>query len=326
MRLLAGDVGGTKTELGLFEVRDGAPPRELRTARFESAAYPGLGPVCADFLGAEPGPLHAAAFGVAGPVVDGECNTTNLPWHIRAAELSQALSAPVSLVNDFQAMTLGVHALPADALLEVQPGERDPAGHFAVIGAGTGLGVAIGVPDAHGVRVLSGEGGHVDFAPVDDEQAALLRFLTARHGHVSVERVVSGQGLHNIYEFVISQGLEPENERTRALLAEQDPGAVIGSLGARADDPACARALALFVRAYGAAAGNLALHVLPPGGVYIAGGIAPKLKDVLQRGEFLEAFLSKGRMRQVLSRVSLHLVLEARTGLLGALAAARILL
>lgn len=319
MRVLAGDIGGTKTLLALLERQPDGGLRVLVRARYESAKHPGLGPIVRDFLArpdvAAPG---RAGFGVAGPVVDGRSRVTNLPWEIDAAALQAELGlARVALVNDFAAVAHGVTALTASDLEVLQPGERDPAGPVALIGAGTGLGEALLVPTSAGPRVLPSEGGHADLAPRNDTEIALLRFLLGRHHRVSYERIVSGPGLVTAYEFVIAAGLAPELSDTRERMAVEDRGAVIGARALAGDDPACVRAAELFVGLYGAEAGNLALKALPTGGLFVAGGIAGKLLPLIRAG-FLPAFLDKGRMSPLLAKIPVAVVTNPEVGLLGA--------
>ncbi|HJK89482.1 MAG TPA: glucokinase [Polyangiaceae bacterium LLY-WYZ-15_(1-7)] len=312
MRVLAGDIGGTKTWLGLFE--DG---RELREAALPSAEYDGLGEAVAEFLGGER--VDAAAFGIAGPVQGRVVRTTNLPWVIDADALEAAHAlGPVRLLNDFHALALGLDRLGEGARVVLQEGEVDPGGPVVVIGAGTGLGKAVIVPTGEAEpRVLSSEGGHRDFAPRDALDAELLTWLRAElGGRVSVERVVSGLGLASLYRFLVEEG------HAEGALEAPD-GAEIAA--ARETDLAARMALERFVSLYGAEAGNLALEVLAKGGLYVAGGIAPKLHDDLGEGfgvRFLEAFADKGRMRPLLEKTRVTLVTEPKVGLLGAARAA----
>ncbi len=322
MRILAGDIGGTKTDLMLRDVDGGRRPQvELASARYRSADYPDLQAMLRDFLADAPGPVEAAAFGVAGPVVDGVCRTTNLPWVIDGRRLAEHLGLPaprLQLLNDFHALALGVEQLRAEQLEFLQVGRPDPTGTRAIIGAGTGLGEALLIPTAEGPRVVATEGGHVDFAPRDALEIRLLEFLRDRHGHVSYERVVSGLGIATLYEFMIHDGAAISSPAVEARLQREDPAAVIGELALRDEDPACAATIDRFLRIYGAAAGNLALKALPTGGLFIAGGIAPRLLPLLRGGAFLRALLAKGRMRPLLERLPIAVVTEPRAGLLGA--------
>jgi glucokinase len=326
MQILAGDIGGTKTDLLLARVDPTSGRRlELRSARLASAEHPDLAAAIAAFFAGEPPRLDAAAFGIAGPIVDGVCRTTNLPWVIDGDELAAALALPrrnLSLVNDFHALALGVDELASTRLEILQDGAVDPFGPRAIIGAGTGLGEAILVPTAAGPRVLATEGGHTDFAPLDAVEDRLLARLRARHDHVSYERLVSGVGIATIYELLVAEGIVRESPAVAARIAAEDPAAVIGELAVAGADPACAAAIDRFLRIYGAEAGNLALKVLPTGGLYVAGGIAPRLLPLLREGPFLEALLAKGRMRPLLERLRIAVVTEPQVGLLGAARAA----
>ncbi len=315
MRVLAGDIGGTKTELGLYRLDP--QPVELERARFHSADYPDLEALALEFLHGRR--VDTCAFAVAGPVRDGRVQLTNLPWQVAEGALGRALGAPAALLNDLAASALGVGELGPDDLAELAAGERDPQGPIALIGAGTGLGEAVAVPTAGSLRVLASEGGHADFAPRNETEDALLRFLRARHGgRVSVERAVSGPGLVSIHAFVLAQGLAPAAPDTQQQMREGDPAEVIGRRGSDGSDAACARALSIFVALYGAEAGNLALKVLPTGGLFVAGGIAPKLLERLRRGEFMRALLDKGRMSPLLARIPVVVVMSPHVALLGA--------
>ncbi|HJL20507.1 MAG TPA: glucokinase [Sandaracinaceae bacterium LLY-WYZ-13_1] len=324
MRILAGDIGGTKTLLACYEGAPGAL-EEVGRARYASADHTGLAPILEDFL-RERAPVEAAAFGIAGPVVDDTCKATNLPWVVDARALEAASALPrVRLLNDFAAVALGMNELRDDDLLVLQDRPIRADGPVAVLGAGTGLGQALLVPTGGPLpRVLATEGGHADFAPRDEIEIELLRFLWRRHGgRVSVERVVSGPGLVALHAFVVARGLAASTEAVEARLdAGEDAAAVIGEAGVAGTDPACRFALERFVSLYGAEAGNLALKSLPHGGLFVAGGIAPKIAPMLERGDFLAAFRAKGRMEPVLDRVPVRVVLDPEVGLLGARRAA----
>lgn len=316
MRLLAGDVGGTKTALAVYERGGDGEFRALAEGVYASAAHENFAEVIAQFRKTVPGHVDAAAFGVAGPVQDGRCVTTNLPWMMSESELALAVGAPVSLINDFHAVALGVLELSPGEIHVLQAAERDPNGPVAVIGAGTGLGEALCVPTRDGPRVVAGEGGHASFAPNGDLQIRLLRFLSQRYEHVSVERVVSGIGLPDIYEFVVAEGVAPAHPETVRRWAQESAGAVLAAQAAV--DPAADLALSLFVAAYGAEAGNWALKTLPTGGLFVAGGIAPRLLDRIRGGSFMESFLAKGRLSAVLTSIPVAVVLHPNVGLLGA--------
>jgi glucokinase len=314
--ILAGDVGGTKTLLAVFDtaamtiVRETTlPSRELES--LESA-------VEAFLLGAPRIRVESGCIGVAGPVMDGRCIATNLPWVIDERHIAAAAGAPVKLINDLEASAHGVLTLPADKFLVLQAGTPKPGGNVALIAAGTGLGQALVVRDGQGYRVVPSEGGHASFAPADELQVDLLRSLRAEFGHVSWERIVSGPGLANIYRFLQGRAGHAAPDWLRARLQREDPGAVIGEVGLAGRDPVCVEALELFVSIYGAQAGNLALETLALGGLVVGGGIAPKIKTKLADGRFMAAFRAKGRMEPLLASMPVKAALEARAGLLGA--------
>jgi glucokinase len=326
--LMAGDIGGTKTDLALFERQEDGSLVEIRGARYASASFPGLAPMVELFRG-QPGPsVEAAAFGVAGPVFDGRCSATNLPWRLDERALRAELGITrLRLMNDFHATALGILALPPEDVVVLQDRPADPEGLIAILGAGTGLGEAIVLPAGHGpggsqARVVVSEGGHCDFAPRNELEIDLLRHLMRRHERVSCERALSGPGLAAIYEFVVSSDLAPEAEVVREELSSKDKAAVIGGRGIEGSDPACVKALDIFVSLYGAEAGNLALKVLPTGGVYLAGGIAPRILGKLRAGGFVEAMTGKGRMSPMLERLRVSVVTNPKVGLIGASRAA----
>ncbi|MFN7133546.1 MAG: glucokinase [Myxococcales bacterium] len=320
MRLLAGDVGGTKTILALVE-----NDRVLRRHTYPSGDFPALEPMIETFLGDDRGTVARACFGVAGPVVDDLCRATNLPWVIDARELERRLGfSRARLVNDFHALAIGIGALgPAEfAVLNEAP--SDPRGPWVVIGAGTGLGEAIVVRGPAGFEVISSEGGHTDFAPRNELEIELLRFLLKRHKRVSYERVVSGPGLVALYEFMRERNDPPESAAVRAEMeqAPDDVAAIVSSHALKGDDPLCEKTLELFVSIYGAEAGNLALKVVARGGVYVAGGIAPKILPKLLDGTFRAAFVNKGRLSPLVEATPVKVVLNPDVGLLGAAAIA----
>jgi len=324
--ILAGDVGGTKTALALFEVRRRALA-VVRESVLPSHGYAALTDAIRQFLfeGA-PVSIDAACVGIAGPVIDGKCSAVNLPWEVDEASLATAVSTPrVKLVNDLEATGHGVLGLPAAALATLQAGTPRKA-TMALIAAGTGLGEVLLVWDGRRHRVVSSEGGHADFAPRTDLETDLLQFLRKEFGRVSYERVVSGPGLYNIYRFLLASGGAPEAEWLRSRMETGDPSAVVAEAALAGRDPGAVQALDMFVSIYGAEAGNLALKALAVGGVFVGGGIAPKLRAKLEDGAFVSAFRDKGRLGQMMATIPVHLVLEPRTALLGAAAIARSLL
>jgi glucokinase len=318
--VLAGDIGGTKVDVGLS---DGGPPGDL--ARLGSAGYPDLEALLADYLRRRAVTLDAAAFGVAGPVVDGRVATTNLPWVIEQRSLERLLGCPVALLNDLESMAHGVDELSGDEIAAINPGREVPRAPRAIIAAGTGLGEAYMIWDVAAGRYAPhpSEGGHADFAPRRDDEIALLRTLVARHGHVSVERVVSGPGIRSIFEHLEATRVHEVPEALRREIVTRDPTAVIGEAALRGSPPICVEAMRLFVSAYGAEAGNLALKVVALGGVYVGGGIAPRILPLLRDGLFARSFADKGRFREMLEGIPVRVILQERAGLLGAAAAAR---
>ena len=315
--VLAGDIGGTKALLALAEI-DGTGVKLLEEARFPSREYAGLAEIVAEFLARVRTPVGAACFGVPGAVLAGSCTTPNLPWVLTEGELAAATGVPaVRLINDFAAAAVGVLATPPARLATLQQGEPAEHGTLAVLGAGTGLGEALLLWDGRRYRVHPTEGGHGGFAPEGELQRELLAYLETSFTPVSVERVVSGPGLERIYRFLVGRGVQSSPEVARSM-EHDDPGAVISGHALARTDPACEQALDLFAAAFGAEAGNLALRALATGGVFVAGGIAPKIVAKLQDGTFLRAFGRKGRMADLMAKVPLRVVLEERTGLLGA--------
>ncbi len=339
--LLAGDIGGTKTILRLVHL-DHAPtantPPILTTqhqAQYASADFPDLVPLVQTFLsaaGVDLGAVQRACFGIAGPVVDNTCRLTNLGWYLEAGQLARQLHLErVELINDFAAIGYGIPGLTPTDLHTLQPGLPVAAAPIAIIGAGTGLGQGFAVPDGHQrYRVFATEGGHSDFAPRTEQEFHLLQYLKDKYqvNRVSVERVVSGQGVLSIYHFLRDSQALPEQPEVAAIVRQWeqelggektvDPAAAISAAALAHRDPLSERTMHLFVEAYGAETGNLALKFLPYGGLYIAGGIAAKNLPLFQTGEFMQAFLDKGRMVPILEKIPVHIVLNPQVGLLGA--------
>jgi glucokinase len=321
--ILAGDIGGTSTRLAYFEVNNGRVLPKL-VMKYPSVQYAGLEDIVHTFVSThtpETAVQHAG-FGIAGPVSNGRVQTPNLPWVVEANLLAQELNLPaVSLLNDLEANTWGILALKKKDLAVINPGAPDATGNIAVISAGTGLGEGYAVWDADHQRyqVFASEGGHSDFAPQDELEVELLLFLRRRfNGHVSCERIVSGPGLRNIYDFLRATGRGEEEEWLHDAMKRGDPSAVIARAGMDGSSPLCAQALDLFVSVFGAEAGNLALKIMSAGGVYIGGGIAPKLVEKIKAGGFMQAFIAKGRHQRLLEAMPVRVVLNEDTALLGA--------
>lgn len=324
--VLAGDVGATKTNLGLFRAGPQGP-QLVRADHVTSADFPGLGALIESFLsgarGDEAGGVGAACFGVAGPVVDNHTRTPNLAWEIDGGQLSAESGIPrFRLANDLVATAAAIPLLGEEDLALLHPGAPGARGNLALIAAGTGLGMALAalVPEVGEEHApVASEGGHMDWAPRTDEETALHATLRDRFGHVSAERVVSGSGLVNIYEHLRDRGAElPDEAVERELHAGEDAARAISAAGLAGRSPICVRALDLFAAAYGAAAGNLALVGTATGGVYLGGGIAPKLLPKLADGTFLRAFLDKGRLRSYLEAIPVRVILNEKAAMYGA--------
>ena len=313
--ILGGDVGGTKALVALAE-DDGT---FVRDAIYHCADYPSLEAVIDAFLGGTRVALRGASFGVAGPVIGGVAKITNLPWMISEAALSARLGAPVRLLNDLQATALGALAIPPASWHVLQDGSVAPGATIAVIAPGTGLGEALLVFDGVRYMALPSEGGHADFAPGNDEEVELWRFLRAKYGsHISYERVLSGNGLGDVYSFCRARSGVAEPPWLAAEIAAGDRNAVVATVALSGKDPACTRALEMFVAVLGAEAGNLALRGLAVGGVVVGGGIPPKILPALAQPGFLARFNDKGRFTTWTRALSVRVSLEPKAALYGA--------
>ncbi|MDX1661101.1 MAG: glucokinase [Gemmatimonadota bacterium] len=324
--ILAGDIGGTKVNLALLDADDDTTFRFVREKRFETARFDGLEAVAREFMEEGDETVEQACFGVAGPVLGETIELTNAGWSVDRSRLRRALGVDrVDFLNDLEATGYGVHALPDDQIVSLADGEpRGTTG--ALIAAGTGLGMATLAEVDGRATVLASEGGHADFAPRDDDEIALWRFLRERHGHVSVERVVSGPGIETIYEFLKQTGREEEpGWLAERMASADDVPATISQTAIEGDAPICERALEVFVGCYGAVAGNLALTTLALEGVWVGGGIAPSILSLLQEEDrFVRALRDKGRLGEMLADVPVAVILETRTAVLGAARYARL--
>jgi glucokinase len=315
--ILAGDVGGTKTHLGIFEA--GPPRRLVRLETYSSPAFETFEQMLATFLPPGGPPITAAAFGLAGPIRGGVADPTNLAWAVDGARLAQRLGlATVTLLNDVEASAWAIDALGVGDVAVLLAGAPGASGSQAVIAAGTGLGEAVLAREGGRVFPLASEAGHADFAPRTDLEIALLQHLRGRFGRVSWERVLSGPGLLNVYEFLRDTGGGEEPPWLAAELRAGDPPAVISRAALDGRSEVCARALDLFAGAYGAEAGNLALRALATGGVFLGGGIARKILPWLRGESFRQAFLGKGRLSTLVEGTPVKVILDDRAALVGA--------
>jgi glucokinase len=316
-QLIYGDIGGTKTILQLAEIADGRI-HERCTQRYDSTAFATFSSILEAFLKqtAAPDSPAAACFAVAGPIADQQARLTNLPWQISSAGIAHEFSIPsVKLINDFEAVALAIENLPSTDLTTLQSGQPHAHAMRVVLGAGTGMGVAWLTPVNNRYIAWPTEAGHIDFAPVTALQTGLFEWLQRRFGHVSVERLLSGSGLTNIFKFLQMQAATPG---LPVIALEEDSGAAVTALAQTEQHPIAIQALELFAAIYGAYAGNLALAGLCRGGVYIAGGIAPKIIDTLSAGGFMHAFHAKGRFSALMREIPVHIVTNPAIGLLGA--------
>jgi glucokinase len=316
---LAGDIGGTKTNLAIYSSQN-ERLELLRTASFPSKGHASLTEIIRLFLAAGGERVRYACCGVAGPVKDGVVQVTNLPWTVNAAALQAELGLQkVSLLNDLEANAYGIGTLHPHELLSLNPGGNpDQVGHRALISAGTGLGEAGLMWDGIAHRPFASEGGHASFAPNDAIGDELLVFLRRERGHVSWERVLSGMGMTNLYRFFRQRSGQPEPAWLTEEIRAGDLAAVVTQAGLAGRDPVCIDALDCFTRNYGAEAGNLALKLLSLGGVYIGGGIAPKMLPKMQSALFLDAFYHKGRLSPLLQSMPVYVILNDKTALQGA--------
>lgn len=323
MKVLAGDIGATNARLAVVEIGEGGTARILHATRYPSQEYPGLAPIIRQFQAEWHVPVASAAFGIAGPVVEGEVSASNLPWHISTRALAAEIGVSRTiLINDFEAVGAGVPWLDGDDLATLQDAEPVEGGTIGLIGAGTGLGEGFLVWHDGIYEVYPSEGGHADFAARDELQWGLAQWLRAEYGNASYERVLSGPGLVNVYRYLIASGYAAEPIEVREEMKREAPAAVISRRGLAGTDALSMRALDIFASVYGAQAGNLALTVMATGGIYLAGGIAPQILPKLRSAGFIEAFTRKGRLTGFLSRVPVHVILSPEVGIIGAAAVA----
>jgi len=318
--ILAGDVGGTKVHLALYDFINGKL-KYTREERFPAKDYSGLEAIVKEFLG--PDQATAACFGVPGPVRHGRLRLTNLPWTIDSSELAAGLGIQhVFLINDLEANGYGIAELTPEQIYTLAEGDAGQIGNRALIAAGTGLGEGMLIWNGRMHIPYPSEGGHADYSPRNEDEIDLLRFLKQKYnGRISWERVVSGMGMTNIYEFLRDvRGVDEPAWLAEQMAEADDPNAVITEMGLAAKAEICERTLDMIVSAYGAEAGNLALKVLSVGGLYIGGGIGPRILEKLKDGTFIKAFTDKGRLSQLLINMPVRVILESRAAVLGAAA------
>ncbi len=315
--ILAGDIGGTNARLAYFQPQNGHL-RLISERVFSSREHSEFGEIVVQFLDGSKTRPEAACFGIAGPVRNGRVETSNLPWVIEQSRLAKQIQLPTMLINDLEASAWGIGGLAPGDLVALNHVSGPAIGNQAVIAPGTGLGQAGLFWDGSRHHVFACEGGHADFAPRNDLQMELLRFLRARFGHVSYERVLSGPGLVNVYEFLRESGCAKESPELALQLQAGDAAAAISRAALANTSPLAAKALDLWLSVYGAEAGNLALKVMATGGLFLAGGISPKILSKLTGSLFMEAFLDKGRLRPLVEAIPVQVVTNEKAGLLGA--------
>lgn len=318
--ILAGDIGGTKTNLALYELEDNILTMKEQH-QFASRDFSSLIDVIIAFEDKTSKlEVSAACFGIAGPVVNGRCRTTNLPWDITTSGLQEYLGTEkVRLMNDLESTAYGMLYLSEDEFIDLNPTGRAVEGNRAVIAAGTGLGEAMLYYDGSDYQPFGSEGGHCDFAPVTAQQDELLNWMRKRYpGHVSYERVLSGPGVYTLYEFLLESGYAPEPASMMQISEDKDKSAMVSACALKEKNPLCMEALRLFCEIYGAEAGNLALKSMSLGGVYIGGGIAPKILEVMKKDYFMNGFVTKGRFEEMLRGMQVKISLNSETALLGA--------
>lgn len=327
MHILAGDIGGTNTRLRIAEC-SANECRTLHDRHFTSREYAGFDEILRAFLKDTAWPIDSVCLAMAGPVgqaADGQSvQLTNLPWRIESDSLARAFEFPrVRLINDFQAVGYGIEVLGETDFVVLQQGEPVPHAPRAVIGAGTGLGQGILVWQGARYTPIATEGGHVDFGPTDELQIELARYLIHHHGHASYELILSGPGLMRLYGFLRDTGVPAESRGMAAALKSGDPAAILTQAALARTDALASATVDLFIRIYGAQAGNLALTAGARGGVFVAGGIAPRIVELLANGTFLQAFRNKGGMSALAAAMPVKVVMNPNIGLLGAVRAAQ---
>jgi len=320
MRVLAGDIGGTKTRLAIFrQDGDGVHAEVERT--LQSGDFSGLWEVIQASGLLEGQGVDAACFGVAGPVRDNACRVTSLPWVVHGAQLTSSLGCEACIINDLEAVGWGLDLVPEEQRLCLHRGLVESVGNQSLVAPGTGLGEAFRLWDGHRYRTWGSEGSHADFGPEDQRECDLLAWLGDQLDHVSWERVVSGPGIRTLHSYLVEREHHPLSAELASKMEAGDPSAAIVD-AARAGDPTCREAVNWFLGLLGAEAGNHALKIMSTGGVFLCGGIPPKLADLFEDSPFLARFLAKGRMRRIMEQMPVHLIMDDRVAVYGAAACA----
>jgi len=316
--ILAGDIGGTHARLAFFDATDGKF-RLHSSSVFPSREYAGLDEIVARFAASSSVHADSACFGIAGPVRNGRVEASNLPWVVEGKRLAEELHLDHALlINDLEANAWGISTLEPGDVVALNQVKGTPIGNQAVISAGTGLGEAGMYWDGSRFRIFASEGGHSDFAPRSEIETDLLRYLRERFGHVSYERIVSGPGLVNIFHFLRDTGHGSEPSWLSEEMQHSDPAVAISRAALEAKCPLCEQAVDIFVSIYGAEAGNLALKIMATGGVYLGGGIAPKMLPKLSGPLFMQSFISKGRMQSLMESIPVKVITNENAALMGA--------
>jgi glucokinase len=316
--VLAGDIGGTKTNLGLFSGGT-ARPQLLLTNSYSSADAEDLNELIADFLSKNPARIQSACFGIAGPVVNGRCKVTNLGWEASEENVRNRFKwENVRLINDLSATAYSISILEDSEVVTLNSAQLNEEGPIGIVAPGTGLGTALMQRIGGRPYPISSEGGHVDFAPHDDQQVELWKYLRSTYEHVSLERVASGPGIYTIYLWLKESRQHREPEWLTQRIKGTDPSAAISEAALIEKEPLCVETLDMFVSVLGSAAGNLALTGMTTGGIYLAGGVPPRILPKLQEGLFMKAFVSKGRFRDLLSEIPVRVILTNMAALFGA--------
>ena len=325
--LLAGDVGGTKTRLAAYSLEN-AKLKRTDIERFDSRAFPGLDHIAREFIEKRKLKIEAACFGVPGPVMAGHVKLPNLPWELSESALSKSLGIPrVKLVNDLVATAAAIPHLAPGELMNVYPGRPQKDQRvYAVVAPGTGLGHAFLYVDDGKYHVMASEGGHTAFAPGDDLQIELLNYLRKKFGHVSIERLICGPGLVNIYNFLRDTARAPESPEVKQRMLSEDPGAVIAQTALDASSPLSVQALDIFISILGAHCGNVVLMTMATAGLYLGGGIPPKIAKKFSDPKFLQAFRDKGRFAEVVDTTPINMIVDDHAAVVGAASVASQLL